>query len=501
MSSSGSTEHGKSVYRHMVRGSTWAIALTWAIRGIGLANTVILARLLEPEDFGLVAMAALAFGLLDTFVNFGTGLLLIRQRDATREHCDTAWTISLLRGLVMAAILCLVAPLVAAYFGEQRVIPIVFVVAFNAALGGSVNVGIVLMRKELQFGREFRYIVFGRLFTFLATIALAWWLRNYWALVLGSTVGGLFQCWLSYRMHPYRPRFSLSKVREYVGWSVAIVPLNIFFYLSTRLDSFVVGRIAPAATLGLYNVAADLSTMLTSELTAQVGRALYPSYATVREEVGKLREAFLHSFSMLVSINVAFGLGLFAVSDDFVIVLLGAKWSGVVPLVAWLAIAGMLRGLAQSLTGNVLMVSGRERVAAMLMFLRFVILAVFAVAGASIAGPRGVAIGTTVGMALTIPLGVATLMRTLQVQLSELTRVAWRPFVAGAVMVVAVWIVHGLTKGGLIALVAEVLTGAAVFVVLHMLLWRISGSPAGPENALAQLVARGVASRRAVRRA
>jgi O-antigen/teichoic acid export membrane protein len=303
-------------------------------------------------------------------------------------------------------------------------------------------------------------------------------------------------------MHPYRPRLSFARAREYLSWSVAVVPLNVFFYLASRVDAFVVGRMGPAPVLGVYNVAADVSTMLTSDLTSQVGRALYPSYATLVHDAAKLREAYLHSLSLLVIVNVAFGLGLLAVSEDFVAVLLGPKWSTAVPLVQWLAVAGMLRGLAQSLTGNILMVSGKERIAAILMCARFLILGACAIGGAQLDGARGVAIGVTLGMALSVPLGAGTIVHSLDLHARDLLRVAWRPFLAGAFMVLAVRVVHGAPIQNRIAILAlEVLTGAAVYVVMQMGLWRASGSPAGPEKILANLLVARMPHKGAVPRA
>jgi len=479
-----------SIYRHMLRGSSWAVALTWTLRGIGLINTVILARLLAPEDFGLVTMASLAFGFLGAFVNLGTGTLLIRQPEASREHCDTAWTISLLRGMLVAVTLVVTAPLIAAYFREERVIPLVYIVAFNSVLLGALNVGLVLMRKELDFAREFRYTVLSRLFTFAVTIALAFALRSYWALVIGTAVGVVFECWLSYLMHPYRPKLSLARAREYIRFSLALVPLNICSYLTAKVDSFVVGRIAPVSTLGIYNVAADLSTMLTSDLTSQIGRALYASYAKLTDDYTKLRDAYLKSLSALVIVNVAFGLGLFAVSADFVAVVLGPKWSDTVPLIEWLAICGMLRAVMQSMTGGILVVAGRERVAAFLMFVRFAVLAAFSIVGGSFWGVQGVAIGVTLGTAVVIPLGAITLVRLLGFRLTGLLGVVWRPLLAGIVMVVAVRLLHATSlEKPLLTLALDVLTGAVVFLGILVTLWWLSGRPDGAEKMVVDAVA------------
>jgi O-antigen/teichoic acid export membrane protein len=355
---------------------------------------------------------------------------------------------------------------------------------------GAGSVGLVLIRKELDFAREFRYTLFSRLFTLVITITLAIVLRNYWAIVFGTAAGVIFECWLSYRMHPYRARLSLAKARMYLSFSAALVPLNICSYLAMKVDSFVVGRIGPAATLGIYNMAAELSAMLTSELTAKIGRALYPSYATLTSERARLREAFLTSFSALVIVNAAFGLGLLAVSEDFVAVVLGAKWKATVPLIEWLAVAGMLRAIMGNLTGGILIVSGRERAASILTFVRFAVLAACSIAGGHLGGVQGVAVGVTLGIAVLIPIGAVALVRLLGFGFADLARVAWRPVVAGAAMLVMVRLLHASSvETPAITLALDVVTGAVVFLGTLGALWWLSGRPEGAEKMVVNAVA------------
>jgi O-antigen/teichoic acid export membrane protein len=234
------------------------------------------------------------------------------------------------------------------------------------------------------------------------------------------------------------------------------------------------------------------------ELTLQISRALFPTYSKISHDLAQLREAFLNSFAALVIVNVAFGLGLFAVSHEFVAVVLGAKWGAAGPLVAWLAIAGLLRGLMQSLQG-ILIVCHRERIAAVLMFVRFVALAAAAIVGGVLDGAHGIAAGVTIAMALLLPLNGVALGTSLGVHLRDLLRVSWRPVIAGVVMVLAVdgaraW----LDASSIVLLAVEVAIGAVVFGIVLLLLWRISGKPPGPERLAVQLVTARLSRKRVV---
>jgi len=114
-----------AVYRRIFSSSVWVFLMRWGIRSIGLVNTIILARLLTPEDFGIVAMSALLVGFLSGFMEFGAESLLIREPEATREHCNTAWTIRICQGTAMALLLSAMATPAAAFFNEPRLAAVI----------------------------------------------------------------------------------------------------------------------------------------------------------------------------------------------------------------------------------------------------------------------------------------------------------------------------------------------------------------------------------------
>ena len=342
-----------STFKHMLRGSLWALGQNFSIRFIGLFNTIVLARLLAPDDFGLITMATMVIGFINSFVDLGHGALLMRQPQATRDHCDTAWTFSFLRGIVVAIFLAAIAPWVADYFRDQRVIAITLILAVNSVMANSFSIGLILLRKELHFATEFYFNLACRLVVLAVTLSLAFWLRSYWAIVAGALAGTLFGLILSFKIHPYRARLSLAKASEYLNFSMVMIPLNIAHYFTARVDAFVVGRMRSAAALGVYNMAAELASMLTMELTQQISRGLYPNFVKLLHDRSKLLEAYLGAISALATVSVAFGLGLWVVSDDFVKVVLGQKWLDAVPLLQWLAIGGTLRGIEHCLSASI----------------------------------------------------------------------------------------------------------------------------------------------------
>lgn len=245
-----SAEEALSPSRQLVRGSAWMVAARWATRLIGLVSTVILARLLAPEDFGIVAIALIAVGLLETVGYAGVDLALMRPGANSREHFDTAWTIQIIQGLLIAVLLVVFAPWVGLLFSEPRTVGVVQVIALRPLISGFENIGVVAFRKELDFAKDFRFTVYTKLANFAIVVGSAYCLENYWALTIGMTSGSVIAVILSYLMHPYRPRLSLVHVREMWGFSQWLIISRVGSFLNRKTDEVVVGRLLGTSVMG-----------------------------------------------------------------------------------------------------------------------------------------------------------------------------------------------------------------------------------------------------------
>jgi len=168
-------------------------------------------------------MAMVAVAILESFTNTGTDLALLRNTEATREHYDTAWTLEIIQAVLLAAVLFASAPLVGGHFEDARVTEVVRMLSLRALIGGFQNVGVVQFRRDLHFGREFRFGVAKKLATFTVTVAAAFLLHSYWALVIGQIAGRVIEVGISYSMSDYRPRITLSRLGEIWGFSQWLV--------------------------------------------------------------------------------------------------------------------------------------------------------------------------------------------------------------------------------------------------------------------------------------
>lgn len=482
----------------MLSGSLWALAMRWCIRGLGLVSVVILARLLKPEDFGIVAMGALVIGLIDSFAELGTQMLLLRRAEVTRDDCDTAWTLRLIQGAVIAALLVAVAPLAVRYFNEPRLFEVMILLALGSVVSGANNIGMTLVRRELDFATDFRFGLYQKLASFAVTVALAFLLRDYRALAWGMLAGSAAGLVLSYRMHPYRPRPSFAKVRVFLEFSVFAVLSNIAKLLKAKIDVLVVGTGGSSAVMGTYNVASELAAMATQEVVIPVWRGLFPTFSKIKDDHDRFVRAYAHFAAVMASLCLPLGLGLWACADALVPALLGGQWTATIAPLKWLAIGAMLVAMIDVFSGSILFVTGHERASVMLTWLHLALLVPAVAVAAHFGDVEAIAIAAMLAAAVVLPLAMVVLLRSVRMPAVDLWRGLWRPTLAALLMVVAIKsMAIPAQVPPLLVLAAEVAVGGIAYAATLFALWSIAGRPEGAESALWQMLRRWRASRRA----
>jgi lipopolysaccharide exporter len=472
-----------------VQGSIWMVGMRWAIRCAGLVSTVILARILTPADFGIVAMSSLVYGLLLICSEMGTSQLLLRTRDTDRQAYDTAWTIGLIQSIVLALAMALAAYPAASYFKEPRLVDVIHVVAAGSILNGLVNIGIVMFRRDLDFRRDFLFGFYGKVVTVIPVIVLALVYPNYWAIVVGQIIGHAIEVAISYAMHSFRPRLSLLGWRRFVSFSLWITPSSIADFLSRKADVFIVGYLANAAQLGAYNVASELSRMATAEVVIPMARALYPNYAKLRNDLKELSAAFLIVVRTVCIVSFSFGFGIAAVSEDIVHVVLGDQWGFAAPLVMWLGICGAFAAILFTLSGHILVVLDRERSMFVVSWAKLTVFGASVLVAAQTGDPVNIAMAAALSIAAFTIGYVFYLPRLIPVSATRVLMEILRVLLAGLVMFGVVRLVHsGSGLSHFINLLLEVSVGAAVFVSILYVAWLGAGKPDGPERRVLQLL-------------
>lgn len=472
----------------LLRSALSAVALQWTMRALGLVSLVILARVLTPADFGIVGLAMTAVAAAEIFSYIGMRQILIRLEQPDRSYLDSAWTIQLALFTFLALALALSAPLVATFYGEEAVEPVIAALALRFILLGLVNIGIVDFDRNFQFGRDLLMRLSGRIVSLILAVGIAVAYQSYWALVAGILAQAACLVVASYVLHPYRPRFSLVRRRELIGvsaWMFASLAAQI---IQTQADRVVLGRHAGADSVGAFAVSKDLSEIFTHEIATALNRVSFvdTSRAGTLSEQGVRISWLLGSYAL---VTAPLGLGIAAVAHDFFAVFFGQQWALAATLTVVLAPAGALFALSKLIVSS-LQAAGQERSAAALSIGTLTLTA--ATLGAAVAVGRTGALeigwATLIGCLGGLVVGLAVMARqTRSATLAMLSHVA-RPFLAALAMFA---IIHQLAWPDfppMLALAAKVLTGIPLYAAFLVLVWLASGRPAGAEAAATSLV-------------
>lgn len=475
-----------SINKGMARGIAWMSGARFAVKALGLVSTLVLVRLLDPRDFGIIAMGSVLIAFATVVRAFNFDSALIHEAEIRREDYDTAWTLNVLLGVAIGTLLAAAAPAVALFYADPRITGVLLVLAVGFAVEGFVNTGVVQFRKEMNFRVDFQLMVLQKLVGFVATLILAVLLRNYWALALGTLINSCAGVGLSYVLHPFRPRFSLAARERLLGFSKWLLLSNLIGFLRDRTPYILLGKLDGPVGAGTFSVAYETANLATSEVVAPINRAVLPGYVKLAENPEELRAGFsvILGFITLVALPAALGIG--AVSDHLVAVLLGPKWLSTARLIEVLAIAAALNVMLTN-SAPLLVAVGKPKLVTALSVTHGVALLPVLVVGILKFGAPGAAWGYLLHAALVVvPTTFGFIVFGTAVRLKDIGGAVWRPVTAGVVMYCAVRAVEnvlpwssGITQ--IVSLGASVLSGAAIYVTGVLALWRLSGSPAGAE--------------------
>ena len=468
-------------------GASWSIASRWGNRLLGFVNVAIVARILAPQDFGLLAITMLVVGFVEIWFSLGVESAVIQKQGDDRDIMDTAWTLRIIQGCLLGLILFLIAPLAATFMAEPRVAPLLRLIAVGITLSAFNNIGTVNWQKQLNFRRDFLVSLGAKLISVAVTIVLAWWLRNYWALAWGILSGYVLGFVISYLAEPYRPRWCLRRWRDLLSFSQWTLLNSIIGYASFKIDEITVGRFLGSTSMGLYTMSSEVALMPTAELSAPVNRVLFPAFSALQSEPGRLAAACLNALGLVTAITIPAGIGLALVAPEAVALFLGSQWGAAAPLVAILAFQGIVRAIIGP-SSPLLMAIGQPRAVAFSAMVGVVCFTLLAIASIDMqAGIEALAWSKVISTFSAGVLCWGFALRYTQITLPALLRTIWRPIAASALMAAALlsaqpFIAGWVQSSVLTGLSIKVALGALVYALASLALWQTSGRPNGFEQ-------------------
>jgi len=477
----------------LAKGVVWLSGAKVLVNALALCSTFVLARLLSPEDFGLVAIASTMLTVLASVTELSLASALIHHKSPTEAHFHTAWTMNLIRALVLALGFCAASPLVAQAFHDERLVRVMLVLGLSVFLGGMTNPKVVVLTRNLEFWQEFVVAVTQKLLGFVVGVTLALVYKSYWALLGGTLASQTAAVLVSYMVQPYRPRLALKHARELWSFSIWLTLGQVVNTLNWKLDHLMIGRYLGTKTLGVYTVGDNLAGMPTRETIGPIEQTLFPGFRTVAHDASKLRGTYQRAQALISAVALPAGFGCAALAPQLVELVLGPKWVEAVLVVQVLACVFALQTMS-STVHPLALAKGETQLMFRRDLLAFGMRVPIIIAGMWLGGMAGVVYARFITGTLAIAINMRVVQTLIGLTLLQQVGNTWRSLVSVSVMflvlktalVFQVWPETWMFKLVVLGLYAAL--GAAVYVGAHFALWASLSRPVGPETDLLAMI-------------
>lgn len=437
MSDSGATLATKAA-----RGVLWTGGGQILRQVMQIAGQLILARLLVPDDFGLLGMALVFIGIGQLLADFGIGSAIVQSRELGPKVLSTCFWLNLAVGAVLMLLVLACAPLIARFYARPDLLPLVAVLSLNLLLSAMQTVPMGLLYRDMRFAELARAQVLGTLGAALVAIGMAWAGFGAWALIAQPLAGTSLMLLVAWRATGWLPRLecSYNEARPLMRFSMALLGTNLVGYANRNVDGLLIGRFLGAGPLGVYSLAIQIMLFPLQQVSGVIVRVLFPTLAQIQDDVPRLCSAYLKAVATIVFITFPLMGGLFALADDFVLAVFGPNWAQMAPILKVLCWVGMMQSVGTTM-GVIYLAVGRTDIALRVTLVVSPILIAGMAAGLHW-GILGVAIGYSFASFSLFYYTAITAYRLIGLKLADFHAVIIRPGLAMLVML-AVLLVGG----------------------------------------------------------
>lgn len=357
------TEHLQTnLKRRSVRGGTVTLITQMCKFVLQLGSTAILARLLTPQDYGLIGMVAAVTGFVSLFKDMGLSMATIQKAEINHSQISTLFWVNVLFSIVTMLVSAIIAPAIALFYGEPRLTLITLVSAIGFIFGGLTVQHQALLNRQMRFSALALIDITAMLIGIVVAIVLAWYKTGYWALVamqgaiaLATAVG----VWVMCSWRPSLPNWH-SGIGDMLSFGSNLTGFSIINYFARNLDNVIIGRAWGAGQLGLYSKAYQLLLLPINQINGPIASVAVPTLSRLVGESERYRQAYLRIVEKLALLTIPLMLFMIAASDWLVLLLLGPQWSDTSRIFVLLGIAGLIQPIANS-TGWLFISQGRSQ--------------------------------------------------------------------------------------------------------------------------------------------
>jgi len=434
---------GSTLKAQVSSGLFWSAGARIGQQFIQFGFSVVLARLLSPGDYGLLAMVMVFTGFAAMLADAGFGSALVQKPDLGEEHVHTVFWVTVVSGVTLTAITFLAAPWLAVFYAAPALKPIFRVVALTFTISGFGNVPLALLQKRMQFKTIAKITTWSLVVSGIIGLVLALLGAGVWSLVAQALAALLLNAILGCIASKWVPRsiFRIAALKNLWHYAGHLYGFNFINYWARNADSLVIGKFFGAPALGIYSRAYGLMLLPITQVNSVISQVLFPAFASIQNDKPKVKRIYLRAMGIVTLTTFPIMFGLVVTAKPFIYTVYGPKWLEVAPILQILAFVGAMQVLINS-TGWIFTSQGRTDL--MLKWgVRFsiVVVASFA-AGLAMGSVRAVALCYCVANVLFIYPWLAVAGRVIDVKFKEILATVAAPFVCSLAMAMIVAGVH-----------------------------------------------------------
>lgn len=339
------TEHLKAdIKGHSVRGAVVTIAAQGIKFVLQTGSTAVLARLLTPADFGLIAMVEFFTAFIIMFKDLGLSMATIQKKDITHEQISSLFWINVVFSVLLMFITIAISPLVARFYNEPRLTMITIAIGCTLIIGGLNPQHMALLNRQMRFISIAVINIVSLACGIVAAIIGALLGLSYWSLILLTIVQGIVSVIMVWSISGWRPGRPVagSGVKSMLAYGGNITASNILGYFIRNVDNAIIGHNLGSASLGIYTKSYGLLLLPISQFNSPMQKVIIPALSRLQEEPKQYRRFYLQALATIALVTMPMVAFLFVSIDEIVDILLGNKWQAVVPAFRWLGLAAFL---------------------------------------------------------------------------------------------------------------------------------------------------------------
>jgi O-antigen/teichoic acid export membrane protein len=468
--------------RRTIISSLYMIGARLGMRLIGLISTLVLVRILSPADFGIAALAQAIYPVLDLLTATSFNLAIIRMRAPEAAHYDTAWTLSVIRGVFIAICLVATSRWQADFMNEPRIQPLMWVLAGIAFLNGFQNVRLIDYQRDMRFDLLTLFMLWGKVQAFIIILLLAIFMQNYWILILGNLINRCITVPASYLVARHRPRFSFAGWKDLFQFSKWLFLGNICLLTDLQLMNFVIGHYLGINDVGLYQVGKQVASLPITEIAAPIRGPVYSAFSKIYHDIDLLRRNVVNGLAVQALVILPLTFGLATTAPEVTAIFLGSQWTAVIPLLPILALYHLFDAVGHY-THTVLMALNRQRLYTITYYISIAVRIPLTIWWATADGLRGAMLAMLVTSAINAVIWNYPLRPLLRMRWRSVFPVLWRQILASILMAGVVLLIGYRLRMAPDALsvfarfAIEVASGAISYIGLLGLFWVLAGAP------------------------